>query len=98
MHKRIKLQSTIIKMVNQITPGNKNLTGLSRVAIHDWRVRNGRQDHDEVEETLLLLSEQIGALHDRSNPPKDDVIDSKTKLLIEKLKNQVKNKSSEISV
>lgn len=72
MLKRVKQQAAVIAAINKFTPGVLSLAGLSRSAIYDWGKRNKVLELSGIQTVLEDISEKIGCLYDKSNPPKEE--------------------------
>ncbi len=67
----VKQQCEVIDIINELTPGHRNLTGLTLSAIADWARKNSDIDVSNIQNELEDISNQIGCLHDKSNPPRE---------------------------
>jgi len=88
----IKQQSQVIDIVNKLTPGKRNLTGLTLSSIADWARKNSDIGVSSIQNELEDISNQIGCLHDKSNPPREKGWSNKVNSRINYLKNMVDNK------
>ncbi|MGD9841841.1 MAG: hypothetical protein AB7F79_10125 [Steroidobacteraceae bacterium] len=88
----VKQQSEVIDIINELTPGRRNLTGLTLSSIADWARRNSDIDVTNLQNELEDISKQIGCLHDKSNPPREKGWSTYVDSRIYKLKSMVDDK------
>lgn len=82
----IKRQSKVIDIINEYTPGVRSLTGLTLSAIADWVKRNVDIGVSDIQGELEEISRQIGCLHDKSNPPREQGWDNDVDIKIQNLR------------
>ena len=64
---KVDAEREVLRVVNQVTSGKKQLGGLSANAIAAWQVRNKVPDDHTCVTSLLRLADTCQSLSDRSN-------------------------------
>ena len=64
---KVEAEREVLRVVNEVTSGEKQLAGLSAAAIATWQMRNGIPREHGCVSLLLDLADTCQSLSDRSN-------------------------------
>jgi hypothetical protein len=65
--RKVNAERRILTVINYLTPGHRQLTGLSSPAIESWRRIAGIEGADRIANRLLEIGVLCQCLSDRSN-------------------------------
>lgn len=65
--RKVKAERRVLAVINSVTPGSQQLTGLSSAAIESWRRKAGIVGADRIADRLLEIGVLCQCLSDRSN-------------------------------
>ena len=65
--RKVKAERRVLAVINSVTSGSRQLTGLSSAAIESWRRKAGIDGVDRVADSLLEIGVLCQCLSDRSN-------------------------------
>lgn len=64
---RVSAERRALAVINEKMPYSKQLTGLSRPAIHEWRTRVGFEHTKDISLKIIKVAELCQSLSDRSH-------------------------------
>jgi hypothetical protein len=65
--RKITAERKVLSVINAVTPGTQQLTGLSSAAIESWRKRAVIYEADQVSRRLIRIAALCQLLSDRSH-------------------------------